>query len=351
MKVHYFNPGYEAAVEQGNSYYTPPRMVQYLRKDLQTLPLYYAEPNDGVYISSPIPKEMMSERLVVDREQVSDVLPWGWSPELRSIFPHLTLPYTLEQMKLLGSRSLGLKLWEGVYRNAPDLFRFAPPREVFLGDHVERGDWVLKEDFSSSGRGIEFVTAAQDPNTIIARRLGRQPGKRLFIEPFYHIDEERGYEFWRTEEGAIEYLGCHRPITESGRYKGSWLGEHTTDDRAYIEPLIYGLSDLPLGSYSGVIGVDTALYRDGAIDRFVPCLEINVRPTMGYVAICLQRDWLSQGQCGRFIILPKESAHLQSLVTAKPLYLSGTKGVLPPGLYPLTPILGDTYFTACLEVL
>ncbi|MBR8702679.1 hypothetical protein IX332_000283 [Porphyromonas levii] len=351
MKVHYFNPGYEVTVEQGNSYYTPPRMVRRLRKDLQTLPLYYAQPHEGVYLSSPIPEELMCERFIVDHDCISEVLPWGWAPELKGLFPYFELPYSLEEMRLYSSRTLGIELWHAVYRQALSLFRFAPPREVTQEESVEQGKWVLKEDFSSSGRGIEFVTPEQDPNAIIARRLGKQPGKRLFIEPFYEIAEERGYEFWRTKVGEIIYLGCHRAMTEGGRYKGSYLGLPTTGDEAYIDALVAGLRELPLGDYTGVIGVDSALYCDGAKERFVPCLEVNVRPTMGYVALCIQRDWLSKGRRGRFMILSKGDALLQSLTSLKPLYLSDKNAGHTPGLYPLTPILEDTYFVACLQVL
>lgn len=350
MKAHYFNPGYEAAVEQGISNYTPPKMVRQLRKDLQTLPLYYAYPDDMVYISTPLPQELMCERLVVDSRQISEVLPWGWSPELMGIFPLVDLPYTLEEMRSLGSRCLSIALWHAVYRNAPDLFYYTPPKVVSLEDNIEQGEWVLKEDFSSSGRGIQFISASQNPNTIITRRLGQQPQKRLFIEPFYPITEEWGYEFWHTKEGEIGYLGRHRAITERGRYKGSWLDSCPMDDQRYIEALHSGLADLPLGSYEGVIGVDTALYRDNGMERFVPCLEVNVRPTMGYVAICLRRDWLTEGQGGRFMILTREDALLQSLVTPKPLYLSDCRKDLTTGLYPLTPLLNDTYFVACLEL-
>lgn len=350
MKVHYFNPGYEAAVEQGNFYYTAPRMVQSLRKDLQTLPIYYADKDEQVFIATQLPMELMCGRFFTDASLVTELSPWGWAPDLKATFPNLELPYSLDEMRRLGSRSLSLELWNRVYHHAPDLFRFAPPVEVFMGAHVEQGNWVLKEEFSSSGRGVEFITEEQDPNVIIQRRIGKQRGRRLFLEPFYHIEEERGYEFWRTKEGSIKYLGCQRAITEHRRYGGSRLGPLPMDDQGYVDALLPALTQLPLGAYSGVIGVDTALYLNGGIVRFVPCLEVNVRPTMGYVAITLQRDWLFEGQRGTFLILTKGDAQLQSLVTTQPLYLSDNMEGLSPGLYLLTPLLKDSYFVACLKV-
>lgn len=350
MKVHYFNPGYEAAIEKGSCNYTPPIMVQQLRRDLQTLPLYYADVNEEVFISSPLPDDLLCKRLIDNKEQVFELLPWGWSPDLKSSFPNINLPYSLEEMKLFGSRSLSIELWHAVYQKAPNLFLYHPPKEVSIGGEVEPGEWVLKEDYTSSGRGVEFINARQNPKIIISRRFGVKKGKRLFIEPFYHIKEERGYEFWRSEEGEITYIGNHKAIIERGRYKGSSIGESSDDDREYIDSLIGGLTTLPLGSYSGVIGVDTAIYQDESVERFVPCFEVNVRPTMGYVAICIERDWLAKGQRGRFMILSKDDDLVQSVNTKQPLYLNENKGGLTPDNYLLTPLLPDTYFVACLLV-
>ena len=47
--IHLFNPGYEAAALSGQVRYTPPVNVQLMRRDLATLPMWYAEPGDLVW--------------------------------------------------------------------------------------------------------------------------------------------------------------------------------------------------------------------------------------------------------------------------------------------------------------
>lgn len=352
MRIHYFNPGYESSVEQGNCYYTPPRMVQQLRRDLQLLPIYYAKADEAIFLSSSVPSSLLPNRYVTyTNTDVIDIEPWGWAPELVSKFPNAHIPFCQSTLSEMYSRQMGVLLWHKVYECAPSLFINTPPREILCNDSIARGRWVLKEDYSSSGRGVEFITSEQDVDAIVARRFGRHPRKRLYIEPYYDIKEERGFEFWRSDSGEITYIGEHHAITDHGRYIGSQLGESVTADTKYIEAITCGVKDLPLGTYSGVIGVDSALYVDNGVERWTPCLEVNIRPTMGYLAICLQRDYLRYGQRGIFRIVTKDAEKLKSLRSPLPLYLNNQEKPLSPRLYLLTPILPETHFVACLDII
>lgn len=343
--VHYFNPGYEASVADNLRYYTPPKMVRQLRRDLQCLPLYYATSDAKVFISSPLSEEWSHPQLVTQIAEGAKLLPWGWAPELEGLFGSALLPYTPQEMAYFCSRRQGAKLWHAVYRERPELFQFTPPQPLTLDFDLQGKAWVVKSDFTSSGRGVRLVTNKEELDKIVAK--SRYP---LFIEPFYKIIAELGLEY-HYHKGEMTYLGYHQALTNKGQYIGSHLGPLSleVDIEEYAEVVRQGLAQLSLGRYEGVIGVDTALYRwrDGSL-HFVPCLEVNIRPTMGYVALSLAERYL-QGRQGQFSIARQSPGLLSQLSSNRPLYLSAEKP-LPTGLYPLTPILDESYFVALLQV-
>jgi hypothetical protein len=47
------------------------------------------------------------------------------------------------------------------------------------------------------------------------------------------------------------------------------------------------ISNLDLGTYSGPFGIDMMIIKDGFLH---PCVEINLRRTMGHVALSLTPD-------------------------------------------------------------
>ena len=83
-----------------------------------------------------------------------------------------------------------------------------------------------------------------------------------------------------------------------------------------------------------------------------PCVEINLRMTMGMVALELQR-WLARGVQARYYIdysangeeLKKRA--LEDAECRPPRFLDGK---LIDGCLPLTPVYSDTNYRACLLV-
>lgn len=354
MATHFFNPGYEVSIGKQISHYTPSKLVQRLRVDLQTLPLYYANDNEKVYIQSALPSHLVHDKMTDDRNKVSQLIPWGWAPELCTLFPHLELPYTAKEMTFLASRARSIEAWHAIKNSAFFLPNFLPPKKLEATDEIN-GAHVVKEEFSSSGRGITIVHDTHDATAII-RQI--QTKRRWFsIEPFYDISQEIGYEFHRNANGEISYLGRHTAITENGKYIGSRLetSDHTQyptipSEEDYINALQTALQTLPLNHYKGILGVDTALCLIGTQYAYTPCLEVNIRPTMGYVAIKLQESYLGKQQRGQFRILKKKDEDFRQILDQTPLYMRENLTTLPPGIYPLTPIMQDTYFVACLIV-
>ncbi len=356
MRTHYFNPGYEASIERNITQYTPPKMVQRLRIDLQTLPLYYANHEDNVFISSPLPSSFTHPKMFFSKDAISDLSPWGWAPELLGIFRSINAPYPTEDMKYLASRKRSIDFWKLIEQEIVFPSFFQEPIAISECPILQDDNWVIKEEFSSSGRGITTIFATQNINKIIKAR--RERDKWQSIEPYYPITKEMGYEFVRTTNGEIKYLGKHIAIVCNNTYVGSKIGAIDEDilettypsEKDYISALTKALFSLPLKNYAGIIGIDTGIIHIANASYIIPSLEINIRPTMGYVALQLQKKYLSKGQKGQFIITRKQDCILKQVKCGEPLYLMGKVESLAPGLYPLTPILKDTQFVACLSI-
>lgn len=341
MVVWTFNPGYEPSVKLGTASYTPSMNVQRFRSDCATLPLYLADPGDQVLLPEPLPPELDHPSFctaVGDRT----LSPWGWAPELSR---YGELPYTLEEMRHLASRERSVELWQVVRTAGGTLFESGAVAPRILTRHADLPlpPFVLKELYSSSGRGISFITTAQT-------RLPSGSAPRV-LEPMLDIVEDLGIEFERPADGTVRFLGLSRMQNTSGRYAGNRLNARSTPHPLideYVALLLDVLGDFDLGNYRGPLGVDTAIYRGNDGKRYLwPVVEINIRPTMGHLALALEQRY-PQAQWFEIRYLA-DRKNLPNPVSPLPLYLNGDTD-LRPGYHLLTPLLPTTHFVALLRV-
>jgi hypothetical protein len=110
-------------------------------------------------------------------------------------------------------------------------------------------------------------------------------------------------EFESDGEGGIRYLGLSLFHTQKGAYTGNILAteeEKTEMISHYIsserldsvkEKICICLGPLYKGRYKGPFGVDLMIVRGNEDVNFLlnPCVEINLRRTMGHVAIELSK--------------------------------------------------------------
>ena len=110
-----------------------------------------------------------------------------------------------------------------------------------------------------------------------------------------------------------------------------------------------------LKGYYGPVGVDMMICRpsqDESQMRLFPCVEMNLRRTMGMVALALG-SLLARGSTGDYRImcgrLPGEMlSRCEALRMSHPLETCG--GHIVSGYLPLTPVYAETCFHACLVV-
>lgn len=312
--LHIFNPEHDIALAANLANFTAPHAGRQLRHDLAYIPALWAGDDDAILVESIEAAERAYRRLrsrlgrqpclFVDKDslrslQIASVDPWGWDLALRAQLlrwgvSELVLPTTdcIAHGRLLSHRRTSAQLLpslrlQGTVGEAVECNSIGQVVEL-----TERwGSVVLKAPWSSSGRGVRF-----DGNTAWAQHIIERQGS-VMVEPFFHKVKDFGMEFMATDEG-IRYEGLSLFQTQNGAYTGNVLSTERAKREAlcrYLSPrLLDGVreaivSHLHLGAYRGPFGVDMMIVSGLSECLLHPCVEINLRRTMGHVALLLQQ--------------------------------------------------------------
>lgn len=328
MKLHIFNPEHDLALAANQRNFTAPHAGRHLRSDLAFIPALWADEGDLVlvddiddaydkvrhlgasyinkveFITKPQLQKLMAESPVVD-----SVHPWGWNIALKGELqrigtPDIMLPTdeVLAQVRNISSREwAAIHLQKGVVY-AADLRR--------LYDEVRlRGRAVAKAPWSSSGRGVKYVDANQlgdvthlSPFDRWAENIISQQGG-IMVEPYYNKVKDFGMEF-EMVDGQVEYRGLSLFQTVKNAYMGNLLATEeekmeimapyvSADELLSIQKHVVTVMGKALrGKYHGPFGVDMMVCAKtpDSKDTFVnPCIELNLRRTMGHVALALSK--------------------------------------------------------------
>ena len=125
------------------------------------------------------------------------------------------------------------------------------------------------------------------------------------VEPLYNKVKDFGMEFFSDGEGHVNYLGLSLFHTENGAYTGNVLATEKVKQEIisrYIptellknvqEKICQELGETYRGKYRGPFGIDMMAVHNGQWSMvngqcsLHPCVEINLRRTMGHVALAL----------------------------------------------------------------
>ncbi len=313
MTLHIFNPDHDLALAANLSNYTPPRAGRQLRHDLSWLPSIWAQPGDVVFSDAEAASPSWVSRIA---DTVTAIEPWGWNKALKtqllrlgfsaSLMPTDSQLETIRQYshRRTAARLLSQLQMEGTTGLAVECHTL-DEMEHFL--HHE-GSMVLKAPWSSSGRGVHFVQGTADWSRHLswARNILAAQGS-VMAEPWHDKVLDFAMEFHVDEIGHIRYDGLSLFHTKKGAYTGNLIAPES-DKRSLISRYVpVSLLDsiqeriqsyLHLPDYSGCFGVDMMVVRlpqsssaatptSSSSYAVVPCVEINVRRTMGHVALAL----------------------------------------------------------------
>ena len=335
MTLHVFNPEHDLALASGLSNFTAPHAGRRLRADLGYLPALWAGEGDCVLVEHVDQARRAYGRLrarvggspcrFVDKSQlphlpIDRVSPWGWDLALRAALIRYGVPAEacpsesdIAAIRDLSHRRLAAEV---LHR----LISFLLPPSSFLEKSIEATSvdtveayllhhprLVLKAPWSSSGRGVRFIDGElSDYHRGWLRNIIAQQGS-VMVEPMYPKVKDFGMEFEALPDGTIRYLGLSLFDTRNGAYTGNIIASE--EDKLdmisrYVpvssildirEKLISAISDVFTSHassqsshpYTGPFGVDMMILSrpDGQGFSIHPCVEINLRRTMGHVAI------------------------------------------------------------------
>ena len=333
MKLHVFNPEHDIALASNLANFTAPHAGRQLRADLGFLPALWAEDGDQILVEHE-ESAMKAYRRVCHRltklgfadfshagnisfprrEQniptlgISSVSPWGWDRAIRRELERMGLSEHLlptvgqiENIRQLSHRRTSAQLlpllqMEGTVGEAFECTALEEVTEL-----LQRYDrLVLKAPWSSSGRGVRFCDAArlndkdQVSNHNWVVNIIKTQGS-IMAEPYYNKVKDFGMEFAADEDGRIHYLGLSLFHTVNGAYEGNILATENAKREMINRYVPVGLLDgikqkiterLSLHGYVGPFGVDMMIVKNSQLFLH-PCVEINLRRTMGHVALSI----------------------------------------------------------------
>ncbi|MDR1980655.1 MAG: hypothetical protein LBQ39_03410 [Tannerellaceae bacterium] len=373
--------------------------IRKMRQDLALLPLWYAEKGNYVFVEemtsprfiSRLPKEIRPLGIPVSREDLRKkadtfplmhAAPWGLSPqsvaffnELKGYGLNLTVPEWKEDYAALSSRRTAAACLKEIGERLPKMQLPQPP--VFFSDMEEMPffmerhtpPFIVKTPYSSSGRGLRWIkgdTLNLTQKNWIKGSLGKQ--HELSIEEAVRGEKIMDFamEFYSDGKGNVKYEGLSHFHTKKGAYTGNILGGEEDIRRCILcwvkekhlqctqEAVTKTLKATYAHHYTGYLGVDMMIYKGENNSKAIhPCVEINMRRTMGLLAIRLYQNYIHPDATATLDVLynANSTAVYQEHVAMKkeePLIFED--GKLRSGYLPLCPVTRQTHYTAYIIV-
>lgn len=324
--IYIFNPDTDFALASGSKFYTPPASVIALRRKMGALPALYAPEGSAILLfdKDDIPAASTDARLrhaiatkkitllapedlpeYLDRNRDTRFFPWGWNHALRHFLLQngasaISLPSEtdLDHVRRLSHRRLTIDanrffIESGIAKPdaLPHEFTCAEAAQSFLNEN--HGAW-FKAPWSSSGRGVINSSELWPEETMQwVRGTIRRQGS-VMAETAADKQCDFASEWIITPDHNPLFAGLSMFETSNrGKYKRnvslaqediiSRFRENTlVDPASVIEYQRLFLQKEVAPFYAGPVGID--MMTDKA-EGLRPCVEINLRMTMGIVAL------------------------------------------------------------------
>jgi hypothetical protein len=404
--LYLFNPTCEMAIANGTISYQPPARLQQFEHDIAAIMLFAANTNDVVVVHDypsqtfcstlheagiPIPKFKKFNAIISDTSlSLGTLKPWGWSPAMH------------HKLNLLRDRSSAnflestVSIWKPEHRHfysrhtsvncalmASELLKAskselleipAIPIKITSVQQIDKllyhfnNRLVLKAPWSSSGRGVTFIT----PHTNY--RINKQwiegiikHQGLLLAEPYLEKQLDISFHFFVMPNGSIQVLGhTFFSTDEKGKFKGCYTAEYPgqlieSKQLLLIKEAIAQAIDVlhetlkqlnPGQYYTGPIGIDGMFFinNEGKL-RLHPAIEVNIRHSMGYLNLQI-RKLVHPDSNGFWQIKQINDAHdlqlLSTIESGDSLLLKDN--CLLKGMMPLTPVNVNSLFQSWLTV-
>ena len=329
MNLFVFNPEHDIALASGLRSFTAPHAGRQLRHDLGFLPMIWAEEGDAVLVDDIELAHQSMQALGLDikglwvtpktishylKQQPDDlkIVPWGWDAPIatelsRMGCPKQSLPDD-DQLRMI--RQMSHRQWANIHllsplSHMPGLIGQAHAA-TSIGEVEEAiaalKTIVVKAPWSSSGRGVRTISSplASGMRGWIGHVIERQ--RCIMVEPYYQKVIDLGMEFQLNGDGSAHYEGLSLFDTANGAYTGNRIDSEEDKEAIlfqYISPALWhsvktaltALLHQHLAHYRGRLGIDMMVVSTDDGLRLHPCVEMNLRSTMGHVALQLHRRY------------------------------------------------------------
>lgn len=324
-RLHIFNPETDYALASGSPYYTPPAHVLEIRKKNALLPALYASRGDAILMLDSFENPSCLDYYdMVERKGIKlmafndpeegrfdfteyEADPWGWNPRIRRMLMEgcpglngIISEEAVASIRALSHRRTTILIHEEMKGRINPEIRV--PVEVTdpciaVENFLKDRHLFFKAPWSSSGRGVML---ADDLGLIHV-----EPWVRGVIRRQGSVMMEKAYDRlldfateWFIEDGKARFLGYSVfNVSRRGKYQSNMkagqnellrlITSMSKDwDNSYLDCQKVALEAVIGNSYSGPLGVDMLVTRNGNVN---PCVEINLRHTMGMI-------WLAEFQ-------------------------------------------------------
>ncbi|MBR5324824.1 MAG: hypothetical protein IKV14_08450 [Muribaculaceae bacterium] len=386
MKLHLFNPENDLAIADGNANYCPPPSALKIAYDLSTLPLWYADKEDVVYLPNISHSQYYNELSqkfslpnrysVENSDTITKCIPWGWSMYIRKKFENMGLSTkalisveTINRLRELSNRKVTIEILTRLNNLGVDI----PSMPRYITNLDEVGEFicsmprsVIKAPWSGSGKGIAWGLGRMEiPVEHFYKGVIRRQGG-VVCEKFLNKAVDFAMEFY-YKNGTITFAGYSLFKSVKGVYSGNILATDAAIEEflnSYMpqtpvtkvkENIITVLEDIFKGfDYEGYFGVDMMIYSDENNHNHInPCVELNLRTNMGIASRILYDKHIDNNCVGVYnVTFYKQNGEaLKTDNELKQKYPPTIcNGKLYNGYISLSPINKDTKYSAYVIV-
>ncbi len=370
QKIFLFNPDNDLALAHAGGYYTAPKFAQKMQNDLCTLPMWYAPEGSMVLVSNAKACEWLEATSAQHHLSIKGITaedlpkihdaefrPWGWSGAMKQRLINLgvtpgALPTDSKicEIRNLSHRRSTIAMSQYIKANTSLPLSPTPTEKMCFQDAqdfaISNPGSYIKMPWSGSGQGIYH---AIDPTSPEFERWCRGAIKRqgaVMCEVGLNRLLDFALEF-ECADGKAEFIGYS--VFESDSHSQYNCGivaskEYLHSRIAAKYPLLHqivpivaqAVSHIFAKHYSGYAGVDMLLYTNADGETMLdPCVEVNLRATMGLVTCKIGEKFLNKGSIGKFKIEYSKGGFSKQLENR--IYL--------------TPIFSDTQYCAYVDLL
>ena len=262
-------------------------------------------------------------RSTLDAASSKEIIPWGWSRQIvkrfsksQQLLSYLPSDRFIDNVIKQSNRKntidffRTLRKHEGISENLPNSPKIIHEESELHAILNKSNKYILKSPLSGSGKGLCWCNKISKNS--VSRWFNTTISKTGFVicEEIFEKEIDFAMEFYINNKEA-KFCGYSLfKVDDNGVYRSNQLLSDK-DIQNIIEGYI-GAGELELyksaildtvyemfsSEYTGYIGIDMIIYKDKCSDKYRinPCIEINMRMTMGLIARKFYDKYIKTGR-------------------------------------------------------